>query len=193
VSGHKDTRKRWTILLFIAVGLVLGSVLLNFLSTRRQPQPQDPFRDIANPEATVTLRGLNYTSIQEGEAQWRLEAVSVDYLEAKRLAIFKSPTIHFDTVDQGTVTIIGDKAILQMDSNDLEIRGRIVIKNGQYELATEQVTYLHQQKEFIANSPVRLSGKGMDLQADAMRYHIHANRTFLTGNVRGRMGGNVEL
>ena len=47
--------------------------------------------------------------------------------------------------------------------------------------------------EFIADTPVRLFGNNMDLEADAMRHQIHANRTFLTGNVRGRFGGNVEL
>jgi len=193
MNGHQNFRKRWAIFVLIAVILVLGSVVFNFLSTRRQPQLDDPFRDITNPESTVTLRGLNYTSVHEGQTQWRLEAVSVDYLESNREAIFKSPAIHFSTAEHGNVTVIGDKAVLQLDSNDLEVSGQIVIKNGQYELATEQVKYVHQGKEFIANSPVRLSGNGMDLQADAMRYHVHSNRTFLSGNVRGRMGGNVAL
>ena len=81
------------------------------------------------------------------------------------------------------VYLKADQGILNTDTNDIEFSGNVVVRNTEYRLATEKLSYEHKRRLIFTENPVHISGNASKLAADSLTYDLNANQIVLSGNV----------
>ena len=82
---------------------------------------------------------------------------------------------------------------VRTDSNDIRMSGGVVVKDQDYVLKTETLSYDNQERRFFTDVPVAMSGAGFELTADSASLDMKTRRAVLNGNVRGVLSEDVEL
>lgn len=181
-AGRSHVRQTKGALLII--GILILSVVLGLFAARRQkdlPAPADMTEEEKN--ATITLEGIHHTDIREGKKDWLLEARSAVYQMEEKRASLSTLRATFYTRDGVPVSLSAASGTWKMDSNDLEVHGNVVLKNEQYEMQTEALTYMHAKRMFLTRSPVTIHGATFDQKANGMTYLLDSGLINFEGDV----------
>ena len=85
--------------------------------------------------------------------------------------------------DNREVHLEADRGTLQTATNDIEFFGNVVIRNDEYRMKTEHLSYEHEKRFIFCNEPVRIWGEGSELTAQSATYDLNADKIVLKGNV----------
>ena len=180
-------------LLLIGI-LVFGSVVALFVIHQHKRQSgQSGDASIIQNKAAISLKGVRHTAIKGGVKEWSLQAESADYRLEDSEAVFKTLHVTFFRDKNDDVILSAPLGTWHTDSNDLDVSGHVMIKNKQYELQTEKLTYIHERRMCVTNSPVTIISKTFKITADNMRYDLAKNIFRLNGNVVGIINENIGL
>jgi LPS export ABC transporter protein LptC len=189
---HHHHKKMKLILLSIIVS-ALGVILAVFITHRHFTEKRaDVVSDIRS-NANISIGKAHQTAIKNGIKEWNLEASSVDYMVNKNQAVFQDLFITFYLKDKSEVYLTANKGILNIDSNDMEIFGNIVVKNATYRLKTENLFYRHNRRIIFSKVPVTVTGAAFDLAADSMSLNLNTNKTMFEGKVQGTLHEVIRL
>ncbi len=181
-------------ILVLVLVIAVSVILTIFWSSRRSKQL--PVADTSakqEREATLSIDGIRMTVMKGGQTAWYMTANHGIYLDNNSKAIFNGITATFITDEGNPVVLTADRATYFSNSNDLEVSGHVVIKNDQYQLETEQLSYDHSHRVLTSNTRVLVKSEGGVVAADAMAYDLRTDQITLKGNIAGTLSEHTVL
>jgi len=143
--------------------------------------------------STITIEKIHQTSSKNGVVEWNLDAGSATYSADKKEAFLKDLSLTFFTKENQKIFLTANNGILKTESNDIEISGRIIVKNDEYMLKTEKINYEHDKRIIFSNVPVEISGRSLNLVAGSMTIDLNSNKAELSGKVEGIIGDKISF
>jgi LPS export ABC transporter protein LptC len=185
--------KKLKLFLLSVIIITLGAVFTVFVVYRQVTDKEDNlFADIQN-KASISIGKVHQTATRNGIIEWSLDAASVDYIDKRNRAIFKDLSVTFYLKDKSEVYLTANQGNLKTDSNDIEVSGNVVVKNGTYRLNTENLHYKHKKRIIFSKVPVKITGNLFDLVADSMFLNLNTNKTLLKGKVEGTLNEKITI
>jgi LPS export ABC transporter protein LptC len=185
--------KKLKLILFSLIVSSLVVILAMFVTQRHSIEKNgDVVSDIRS-KANISIGKAHQTAIKNGIKEWNLEASSVNYMGDNNQAIFQDLFITFYLKDKSQVYLTANKGILNIDSNDMEIFGNVVVKNATYCLKTENLFYRHNRRIIFSKVPVTVIGDTFELAADSMSLNLNTNKTMFEGKVQGTLREVIKL
>ena len=157
--GKNYVRQIKGALLLIGI-LVLGSVVALFLvHEQKRSSGQSGGAAVIKNRATISLEGVHHWAIKDGVKDWSLDAESADYQLEDNIAVFRTLRVTFYREKGDDLFLSAPLGTWHTDSNDLDVSGHIMLKNKQYELQTEKLTYIYKNRTCGLNySPKNSNG-----------------------------------
>lgn len=194
MSAARYLRPQKIKLLLLAVSLIAVSLMVViFIGYRQVSRAPDLLLSAVQKSADLSIGEIDQTATHNGKKQWRLKAGSATYLEAKKQMILKDLDVTFYLADGGKAFLTARQGILKTDSNDIEVAGNVVVKNGPYRLDAQRLYYRHAQRIIFSTTPVRIAGNAAEVTADSASLDLNTNRIVLDGNVRGNFAEDMAL
>jgi len=185
--------KKLKLILLSAIVSALVVILAVFVTQRHSIEKKgDVVSDIRS-KANISIGKAHQTAIKNGIKEWNLEASSVNYMGDNNQAIFQDLFITFYLKDKSEVYLTANKGILNIDSNDMEIFGNVVVKSATYRLKTENLFYRHNRRIIFSKVPVTVIGDAFELAADSMSLNLNTNKTMFEGKVQGTLREVIKL
>jgi LPS export ABC transporter protein LptC len=185
--------KKLKLILLSAIVSALGITLAVFITHRNSLDKKGHVVSNIRNKANISIGKAHQTAIKNGIKEWNLEAASVNYMVEKNQAIFQDLFITFYLKDKSQVYLTANKGILNIDSNDMEIFGNVVIKNATYRLKTENLFYRHNRRIIFSKVPVTVTGDALEIAADSMSLNLNTNKTMFEGKVQGTLREVINL
>jgi LPS export ABC transporter protein LptC len=185
--------KKLKLILLSVIVSALGITLAVFITNRNSLENEGHIVSDMQSKANISIGKAHQTAIKNGIKEWNLEAASVNYMVEKNQAIFQDLFITFYLKDKSRVYLTANKGILNIDSNDMEIFGNVVIKNTTYRLKTENLFYRHNRRIIFSKVPVTVTGADFELAADSMSLNLNTNKTMFEGKVQGTLREVIKL
>ena len=187
-------RKHLVKYLLIGLVLIIAATVAVRLVRSHRPQGQPSATPAAKAsDALMTLMGIHQTATKEGRVQWELDADSAQLETENGRMILTGPKVDFTTRDGSKVHLTARKGVLDTRSNDMAARGKVRLRNDQYELETESLKYQHKARRLSCQTPVRIIGPAFDLRADQMTYNLEENRAYFDGRVEGNLNAGFDF
>jgi len=185
--------KKLKLILLSVIVSALGIILAVFITNRNSLENDGHIVSDMRSKANISIGKAHQTAIKNGIKEWNLEAASVNYMGDNNQAIFQDLFITFYLKDKSQVYLTANKGILNIDSNDMEIFGNVVIKNTTYRLKTENLFYRHNRRIIFSKVPVTVTGAAFELAADSMSLNLNTNKTIFEGKVQGTLSEVIKL
>ena len=185
--------KKLKLILLSVIVSALGVILAVFVTHRHFAEKKEDVVSDIRSKANISIGKAHQTAIKNGIKEWNLEASSVNYMVNKNQAIFQELFIIFYLKDKSQVYLTANKGILNIDSNDMEIFGNVVVKSATYRLKTENLFYMHNRRIIFSKVPVTVTGAAFDLAADSMSLNLNTNKTMFEGKVQGTLREVIKL
>lgn len=187
------THKKLKLILLSVIVCALGITLAVFITHRNSSDKKAHVVSDIRSEANISIGKAHQTAIKNGIKEWDLEAASANYMVEKKQAIFQDLSVTFYLKDKSKVYLTANKGILNIDSNDMEISGNVVIKNETYRLKTENLFYRHNRRIIFSKVPVTVTGAAFELAANSMFLNLNTNKTMFEGKVQGTLREVIKL
>lgn len=177
------TRKKITVILIAFCLITMGVIAGIFIKNRYLSQ--DPVKLISSIQknASLAIGNVHQVSIRDGVKEWILDAKSAHVVDESKQLMLEDVTVVYFIKNGEEVRLNADRGILKTESKDIQLTGQVVLTYTDYTLKTEQINYDHGQRILFTSTPVRITGKTVDLTADSMKYDINANQTWFQQNV----------
>ncbi|MBW2246616.1 MAG: LPS export ABC transporter periplasmic protein LptC [Deltaproteobacteria bacterium] len=185
--------KKLKLILLSAIVSALGITLAVFITHRNSLDKKGHVVSNIRNKANISIGKAHQTAIKNGMKEWDLEASSVNYMDDNNQAIFQDLFITFYLKDKSEVYLTANKGILNIDSNDMEIFGNVVVKSATYRLNTENLFYRHNRRIIFSKVPVTVIGDAFELAADSMSLNLNTNKTMFEGKVQGTLREVIKL
>lgn len=178
----KKTKKLSLILLAVIL-LVVSTVVIVFIGYRQVSNAPELLLSSIQEGANLSLGKIRQTATRDGKKEWTLVAESANYMEAQTKVELKKLSVIYYLKDNREVHLEADRGMLQTVTNDIEFFGNVVIRNDEYRMKTEHLSYQHEKRFIFCNKPVRIWGKGAEVTAESAAYDLNADKIVLKGNV----------
>jgi len=185
-------KKTRLILLFIIL-LAIGTVVAVFIGYRQVSNAPEMLLSSIKDGANLSLGKIKQTATRDGRKEWSLEAGSAHYIETENKAVLKDLHITYFLENNQEVYLEAEQGILNTVTNDIEFSGNVVVRNEDYRLRTERLSYEHKRRFIFTDDRVRIAGDGAEVSADSLNYDLNANQIVLTGNVASRISRDMML
>jgi len=175
--------KKLKIFLIATIFVTLGGVIGIYIGFKPETQITESIPQSVEPDATLSIGKIHQTATRNGKKEWSLEADSADYIEKNNQMILKDLKVVFFLKDNSEINLKADQGILEIDSNDIEVSGNVVLKNNVYHLATEKLMYTNDRRVLYSNVPATIFSTSIQLTADSMAFDLNSKKLTLEGSV----------
>jgi LPS export ABC transporter protein LptC len=176
--------------LFLLLALLLAVGLAAVVALRYRPEVKVAEVVKALPEGVdLALKDIDYTHSEGGVSRWRLVARQVAHRGSEGLmSVSDLHLTFFDAqgVEQGTLEARNGQ--ISADFSAIEVRDEVTVTshNG-YTLRTDHLAYRQQERTIRTDSPVRLTGRGLDLEGVGLDLDLQTMRLRVHSKVRARL------
>jgi LPS export ABC transporter protein LptC len=193
MSIGMDHILRYKSLLLVTGILVLALVSLKVWVRDQHSAPDHPVSAAPDNNATLLISGIHYSDIKEGDIQLELTAETADFhMDDDRANLLNmQATFHEENGDK--TFLFADSGTWDMELNDLEVSGNVVLKTNQYEMKTEILNYTDSKGLFSTQSAVAVHGVSLDMTAEGMKYFLDSKRIHLNGKEESDFGNDIEI
>lgn len=175
--------KKLKFVLLATIIIAIGTVIAIYIQFRSDANVVEQVTESDEPDAMLSVNKIQQTATRDGKKEWNLEASSGHYLDKKRQLLLKDVKVTFFLKDESEVILIADQGTLHTDTSNMEVSGNVVLKNNEYRLLTEHLSYVHDQRVLYSKAPVRISGASAELTAESLSFDLDAKRLTLEGGV----------
>jgi LPS export ABC transporter protein LptC len=141
----------------------------------------------------MALSNVRQTAVKDGIKEWHLEAAAATLQEAENKMVLEQPEVEFYLHSGGVVTLSAQKGVLDTKSNDMQVSGQVVVRDGDYTLRGEAFAYTHDQHRLVSRAPVEIRSERLHLTARRLMVDLETHRTELAGNVKGILNDAFSL
>ena len=185
--------KKLKMILLATIVIALGTVIAIYIQFRSDTGIVEQIVESDEPDATLSVNKIQQTATRDGKKEWSLEARSGHYLDKTRQLVLKDVKVTFFLKDKSEIYLIADQGTLNNDTSNIEVSGNVVLKNSEYRLLTENLSYVHDQRVLFSKAPVKISGASAELAAESLSYDLDAKRLTLEGGVATTIDEDVTL
>jgi LPS export ABC transporter protein LptC len=182
--------KKIKIFLLAIMFIALGGVIAYYIIARQDTKAPDLVAEPVEPDATLSIGKIHQTATRKGKKEWSLEARSAHYVDKTGQMILKDLVVTFFLDDNGEITLVADQGTLTTDTNDIEVSGNVVVKNEEYQLLTDRLSYTHDKRMLYSKAPVKISGTSARLAADEISLDLNSQKVTLEGGVEATLDDN---
>jgi len=184
---YSDTRwlKRLLVILLFSG---LAGLLAVFISHRLTSEDAVETLGYIAENTGWALNNIRHTATRDGKLEWRLDAESAQYSDIEKAAVLENPSVTFFRSQGKTVALTGQQGILDTDAKDIKVSDHVTMAFAPYVLEADVLHYRHGSRQISTESPVKISGGGIAIQADTMVIYLDSEKVLLDGNVKGMIG-----
>ncbi len=175
--------KKIKILLLATMFLALGGVIAFYIGFQQDSEVPESIPESAEPDATLSIGKIRQTATREGKKEWSLEASSARYADKAGQMVLKDLTVTFFLNDKSEIILTADQGMLNTASNDIEVSGNVMLKNKEYKLLTESLSYAHDKRVLYSKAPATISGTSARLAADKLSFDLSTKKLTLEGGI----------
>lgn len=187
-------KKRLKSILFLVVAVsVIGVFWVFYQLHQNRTAVRIPLPAETATKAIMALSKVHQTATKDGTVQWVLDASEAELETATGKMVLQSPKVVFHLDDGTRVNLTAKEGILHTRSNNIEVRGNVLVRNDRYTLVTEALAYKHKQRILNADMPVQIIGQEIELRAATMHYDLKTNQTRFNGAVEGILFENPAI
>jgi LPS export ABC transporter protein LptC len=176
-----------------AMAITLAGLVAAFVLYRRGADTGAELIETMAAAPGLTIENLRHTAAVEGRTEWTLEAARAKMTADRQSADLEAVAVVFYLEDGDRVRLTADEGFLDIPSNDLELRGNIVVVHGVYRLTTDRMQYRHRQRLLTAGTPVTVASGKVSLTAKTASFDMDSRILRFEGNVNGTIAQNLEL
>jgi LPS export ABC transporter protein LptC len=173
--------------------LALAGLLAAFAGLRFWEDAGEDLEPAIRSEVGMAASRVKQTAIRDGVTDWTLDAAGARLVENGELALVERPEVVFFMENRKNITLTANEGRVRTGSHDLRMSGGVVVRDETYRLETEELHYRHAERRLISETPVKLSGGAMTLEADRAEMDLEAGRATFEGNVKGTFGDDFPL
>ncbi|MDY6822397.1 MAG: LPS export ABC transporter periplasmic protein LptC [Thermodesulfobacteriota bacterium] len=178
--------------LFLIIFLLTGAALYLLLTGRTGPaQGSRPAENIET-APDIVIDTISQTSLEKGEKQWELTAAEARFQKEKEETVFTdiSLTAH---AENGPVRVTGNRGIMDMTTNDMDLSGNVKMTYGNYKIFTQTLHYQANNLIIHTKDPVRINGDLLHFTGDTMKFDMTTETVILSGNIKGILSEDTVL
>ena len=175
--------KKIKLFLLATMFIVLGGVIAFYIVVRHNSESPEANADAVDPDADLSIGKIRQTATRKGRTEWLLEASSAHYVDKLDQMVLKDLVVTFFLNDESEVILTADQGVLNTDSNDIEVSGNVVVKNRNYRLLTESLSYTHDKRVLDSKTPVTIAGTSARLAANRISVDLNTQKITLEGGV----------
>lgn len=185
--------KKLKIFLLTTIFVTLGGVIGIYIGFKQDAEIAGSVPQSVEPDATLSIGKIHQTATRNGNKEWSLEADSAHYIEKSNQMLLKDLKVVFFLKDNSEINLKADQGILKIDSNDMEVSGNVVLKNQEYNLVIEKLTYTHNRRILYSNVPATITSASMHLVADSIALDLNSKKLTLEGSVETTIDQDFAL
>ena len=189
-APYKKPKKIKIVLLAIML-IALGGLIAIYIGFQRDSETPELISESDEPDTTLSIGKISQTATREGKKEWSLEASSAKYTEKAGQMVLKDLAVTFYLDDKSKIMLTADQGILNTDSNDIEVSGNVVVKNEEYQLLTDTLSYIHDKRMLYSNAPVTISGTSARVVADKISVDLNNKKLTLEGDVETTLDDHI--
>ena len=182
----KKTKKLSLVLLAVIL-VAVSTIVAVFIGYRQVSNAPELLLSSIQEGANLSLGKIRQTATRDGKKEWSLVAESANYMEAENKVELKKLAVVYFLKDNREVYLEADRGMLQTVTNDIEFFGNVVIRNDEYRMKTEHLSYKHEKRFIYCDQPVRIWGEDAELTAESATYDLKADKVVLKGNVLAKI------
>jgi lipopolysaccharide export system protein LptC len=190
--ADRDNRNRRKLKLILG-GLIVIIAAFFFAADRDKPEQPEKISSLLQEGTSLSVDNVHQTATRDGIKEWTLNAASARYMTEKNQAVFQEISVTFFLKGEKEIYLTANQGILKTDSNNIEVRGNVVVENSNYRLKTESLYYEHGKRMFSSKVPVEMTGPAFHMTADSASFDLNSNQTVFQGNVKGVLSENITL
>ncbi|RJP75741.1 MAG: LPS export ABC transporter periplasmic protein LptC [Desulfobacteraceae bacterium] len=179
--------------LLILIFLTLGAVAFLFIGFRILSNNPEILIDTMKDHVTLSIQNLHQTATRDGKQEWTLEAESASLVQAENRSLLENLSIVFFLENQNNARLTADKGVLENNTSDFTVTGKVVLTNPDYQLLTEELHYNHKDRILFTTVPADISGKSMHFRAEKTTFYIYSHQARLEGKVKGTIHGKIQF
>ena len=180
--------------LLITLFLVFGVVITVFIGYRTVSKPQELIlSSLVQDDATIAIDRVHQTSTKNGIKEWSLDAVSAQFIEKDRQAVFDELSVIFYMENDTSVKLSANQGYLNTDTRDIRVDGDVIADDGEFKILTETLNYEHEGRVLVTTKPVQVLGSTFRVNADSASYDLTSQRTTFDGKVEGTIFDKIKL
>ena len=181
------------IILLAVIAIAIGGVVVVFMGYRRIMEQHEALLAPLEQQADIAIASFEQTATKNGVKEWHLEAKAARYKKAQEEAVLEDLVVTFFLQDGKQARLTADRGTVLIKSSDLTVSGNVIADNGEFQLKTETMHYVHDQRILLSRVPVEISGPAFHIVADSIRFDLNSQRALLEGNVEGKFRDNPAL
>ena len=187
--GLSRTQSTVIIFLFIAICFMILGIVAVFLWYRSAQKTSVTFLKPLPKDGDMVLNDIHHESTRHGVKEWAIDAGRAVYLNAENNVLFDNISMTFFLKDGETVLLTGRKGVLNTETQDMKITGNVVARGKVYEVSTEALSYLHQERIIYSTDPFLLVGDAIRLTGHGMQFDFDTGKL----NVQERVIADIRL
>jgi LPS export ABC transporter protein LptC len=180
-SASKKIKYFFSTIVIVLVSVIIAVFIHNRLRLNHIAPPRPPQKTAA----TLSIQNFRHTATQDGKRKWSIEATSANLYSKENIAELSDISAVFFLNNEKTIVLSADKGLLRVDTNNITVSGKIVVKFSDHVMETENLNYVHKSHIINATTPVTITGETMRLKADTMSYNLNTDIIKCSGNVTG--------
>lgn len=182
---NPEKLKFFLYVLIIMMVLAVAAVFIKY----RFLSDKEELLNVIKDQASVSMAKVQHTATKDGAKEWSLKAVSVNYFQNNKEALFKDINIlFFDKGIPGAV-LTAQKGHLNTETNDIVASGHVRVVHDEFTLETETLDFKQGDRVIRSKVPVKLVREGSTITADSMNMDLNTNVTKMKGHVEGTFTG----
>ncbi|MDY6905658.1 MAG: LPS export ABC transporter periplasmic protein LptC [Thermodesulfobacteriota bacterium] len=168
----------------LSVFLLLPGGLYILLNDAKSPPTVSNITGQIRNAPDIVIDAVHQTALKNGEKQWDLTASAAQFREEEDQTVFREVALTA-YAKNGPIHATGDRGIMHMTTNDLDLSGNVRLDNDNYKIFTQTLHYQANSLIIYTDDPVSIYGDSLHFTGDAMKFYIKTETAVLSGNVKG--------
>jgi LPS export ABC transporter protein LptC len=151
---------------------------------KSKPVVQQEVQQESQPEAEMKLTDMEFTEMQEGKRFWTLRASEAKYFQDQQRTLLQAVRLTFYTDTGAEIHVQSREGVLHTETKDFELLGNVRAElPNEYVATMEKANYKHADGIVTSDTPVHVSGPGLELDGNRWQYKMADHVAKVNGNV----------
>ena len=144
--------------------------------------------------ASLSLDKIRQTATSNGITQWDLEAKSAKLFEDQNRMEFLKISVVFFLKNKKKAYLTANKGLLNTQSNNMSVSGKVILKYQKHKLLTESLQYDHKRHIiYNKNTLVKIFSDILNITGNSINMDLNTNKTIISGDIIGIISENSIL